>query len=55
MEHTEWKKMGAQSSRREMIKKAGKVIIPTLVTFQVSALKVRASGTLDTPKGNPFG
>lgn len=44
-----------QSTRREILKKAGKIVVPTIITFQMTTLKVRASGTLDLPKGNPFG
>jgi hypothetical protein len=42
-----------QPSRREIFGKAGRIIIPTLATFQVSTLKVRASGSLDMPAPRP--
>lgn len=46
---------GHQSTRREIFKKAGKYVIPTLVTFQMTTLQVQASGILDYPGlGSPY-
>lgn len=42
-----------QSNRREVIKKVGKFVIPIIVTFQLTTLHVRASGSLDSPPGAP--
>jgi hypothetical protein len=42
------------STRRDLLKKAGKFVIPTIFTFQLSSMMVQASGALDFPKGNPL-
>ena len=42
-----------QPTRREILKKAGKFVIPTIITFQISSLSVAAS--LGLPGvGNPY-
>jgi hypothetical protein len=43
-----------KSNRRDVIKKVGKFVIPTLFTFEVAALHAQPSGNLDLPKGNPI-
>lgn len=49
-----------QSTRRDILKKAGTFVIPTLITYQMTTLRVNASGTettsgiLDLPKGRPI-
>ena len=40
-----------KSSRRNMMKRSAAFILPTLVTFQISSLKVQASGSF-TPQGD---
>lgn len=36
-----------KESRRELLKKVGKFVVPTIVTFQISSLVVAASGKVD--------
>jgi hypothetical protein len=43
-----------KSNRREVIKKVGKFVIPTMFIFQVADLHAQPSGKLDMPKGNPI-
>jgi hypothetical protein len=42
------------AERREILKNAGKFLIPTLITFHVSELSVAASGEFGSPLGSPF-
>ena len=39
-----------EQSRRDVLKKAGRIILPTILTFHISALAVQASTGIDTKR-----
>jgi hypothetical protein len=47
-DHTE-----KQESRRSMLRKVGRFVLPTLVTFKVATLKAQASDPFGPTPGSP--